>query len=166
MRNKKTFTFRRPEKSDGERVWRLIAECPPLDQNSLYCNLLQCTHFAETCVAAECDGELVGWVSGYCPPEEPDSVFVWQVAVHESARGAGLGRRMLETLINSDGAKKATKLKTTITKANDASWALFRSFAKSLDAAISDEEWLNRETEFGGRHDSEFMVTIGPFSRA
>ena len=117
-------------------------------------------------MAAECDGELVGWVSGYCPPEEPDSVFVWQVAVHESARGAGLGRRMLETLINSDGAKKATKLKTTITKANDASWALFRSFAKSLDAAISDEEWLNRETEFGGRHDSEFMVTIGPFSRA
>src|SRR3546814_20772399 len=64
---------------------------PILDTNSLYCNLLQCTHFAETCVLAERDGEISGWISGYRLVHDPEAMFVWQVAVHERARGRGLG---------------------------------------------------------------------------
>ena len=54
------ITFRKPESQDGSRVHKLISECKPLDENSVYCNLLQCTHFADTSVAAEMDGDLVG----------------------------------------------------------------------------------------------------------
>ena len=31
--------FRKPESPDGPRVHKLIAECKPLDENSVYCNL-------------------------------------------------------------------------------------------------------------------------------
>src|SRR3546814_8166752 len=83
---------------DAQAIHDLIAACPPLDTNSLYCNLLQCTHFAETCVLAERDGEISGWISGYRLVHDPEAMFVWQVAVHERARGRGLGVAMLNAL--------------------------------------------------------------------
>ena len=86
------FLIRTPKKEDGQAIWDLIAACPPLDQNSMYCNILQCTHFADTCVLAERGGMPVGWLSAYFPPTEPETLFVWQVAVHEKARGEGLAR--------------------------------------------------------------------------
>jgi L-2,4-diaminobutyric acid acetyltransferase len=72
--------LREPTSEDGAAVWQLIKDCAPLDRNSLYCNLLQCDHFASTCVAAELDGDIVGWVSGYIVPDSPDTLFIWQVA--------------------------------------------------------------------------------------
>src|SRR5690606_21532662 len=65
------IVFRRPSELDGPQVTALIADCPPLDVNSAYCNLLQCSHFADTCVVAERAGQIVGWISGYRPPSAP-----------------------------------------------------------------------------------------------
>src|SRR5690606_42164986 len=65
----------------------LVARCQPLDTNSVYCNLLQCSDFADTAIAAEdANGQLVGFISGYRPPSRPDTLFVWQVAVDASMR--------------------------------------------------------------------------------
>src|SRR5690606_23617577 len=65
------LSLRPPQLEDGAAVWELIRACGPLDDNSMYCNFLQCDHFADTCVVAELDGEIVGWVSGYILPAEP-----------------------------------------------------------------------------------------------
>jgi L-2,4-diaminobutyric acid acetyltransferase len=162
---KSKIAFRGPDKSDGAAVWRLINSCPPLDQNSLYCNLLQCTHFADTCIVGERDGEIVGWVSGYRPPAEQSTLFVWQVAVDASARGEGLGTRLLTALLASNGCDGVRRVQTTITQENAASWALFRSLASTLNAPLKHEPWLDRERDFDGRHDTEHLVTIGPFRR-
>src|SRR3546814_3877245 len=69
--------YRRPRKTDGTRIWALIRSIAALDDNSLYCNLLQCSHLAGTCDLAEIDGRAVGWISGYLPPETPDNLFGW-----------------------------------------------------------------------------------------
>src|SRR3546814_13200500 len=79
--------YRPPRKTDGTRIWALIRSIAALDDNSLYCNLLQCSHFAGTCALAEIDGRAVGWISGYLPPEKPDTLFVWQGAVHPEEIG-------------------------------------------------------------------------------
>lgn len=158
-----TYIYRQPSDRDGEAVWRLIASCPPLDENSLYCNLLQCTHFADTCIVAEVDGELRGWVSGYRPPDEQDTLFVWQVAVHRKARGEGLGKKLIRRLAERVRKHGVTRIRTTITPDNRASWAMFSSVAKALDAPLVEEEWFRRDHHFGGRHDTEHLVTIGPF---
>ena len=83
----------------GAAVHKLISECPPLDTNSMYCNLLQSSHFAETAVAAVLENELVGFISGYRIPQRPETLFVWQVAVGEKARGQGLAGRMLKEIL-------------------------------------------------------------------
>jgi len=157
------LTMRKPSAEDGADVWRLIRDCGPLDDNSMYCNLLQCDHFAETCVIAELDGEIVGWVSGYIVPSAPDTLFVWQVAVDSKARGMGVAKKMLAELFAREVCDGVARLQTTITADNEASWALFNAFADRMDAPIDHEAHFEEEAHFDGAHETEFMVTIGEF---
>ena len=94
-----SIRLRIPEPSDGLAVSKLIASCPPLDTNSVYCNLLQCSHFSQTSIAAELNQALVGFVSGYRLPDRPDTLFIWQVAISDQARGHGLATRMVNALL-------------------------------------------------------------------
>ncbi|EAR51508.1 L-2,4-diaminobutyric acid acetyltransferase [Oceanicola granulosus HTCC2516] len=153
-------TLRRPTPEDGAAVWELVAACKPLDENSMYMNLVQCDHFRDTCVLAEMDGEVVGWVSGHIPPADPETLFVWQVAVSEKARGQGLGGRMLAELVARDVCDDVNQMKTTITKDNDASWSLFRRFSRRFGGQIEDEPHFTKADHFRGAHDTEHMVTI------
>ena len=152
-------TLRKPRATDGSAIWALVRDCKPLDENSMYCNLIQADHFRDTCVVAERDGDILGWISGHMIPND-DAFFVWQVAVSPRARGMGLGRKMLTHLIDRDECAGAETLKTTITKDNDASWGLFRSFAKSIGGDLSDAPHFHEDDHFDGAHDTEHMVTI------
>ncbi len=151
--------LRKPDASDGAGIWELIRACKPLDENSVYANVIQADHFRDTCVVAEVDDEILGWISGHMIPGE-DAFFVWQVAVSPKARGLGLGKLMLNELINRDETEGATELKTTITKDNDASWGLFRSFAREIGGQLSDAPHFRREAHFGGSQATEHLVTI------
>ncbi|MBI1260767.1 MAG: diaminobutyrate acetyltransferase [Rhizobiales bacterium] len=160
------LVLREPRPEDGPAVTALIAACPPLDQNSAYCNLLQCSHFAETCIVAERDGKIVGWISAYQPPNAPDEIFIWQVAVDQSARGLGLGKKMLNGLLARPAFKDAQVLTTTVTADNEASMAMFTSFARSHKAVLERHAHFERDAHFAGAHDTEFLVSIGPLSRS
>jgi L-2,4-diaminobutyric acid acetyltransferase len=160
------LVLRAPTMEDGADVWDLIQDCSPLDENSMYCNLVQCEHFADTCVVAELEGEVVGWVSGFIPPGEPETLFIWQVAVGEKARGMGVARRMLAHLLERPACAEVRQLKTTITADNEASWALFNSFADRLDATLERDAHYEEDAHFGGRHATEYMVTIADFEAA
>jgi L-2,4-diaminobutyric acid acetyltransferase len=151
--------LRKPEATDGAAIWELVKNCKPLDENSMYCNLVQADHFRDTCVVAELNGDIVGWVSGHMIPDQ-NALFVWQVAVSEKARGMGLGKKMLLELIERDASDDATQLKTTITRDNAASWALFRGFARSIGGTLTDIPHFKRDIHFEGRHDTEHMVSI------
>jgi len=157
-----TPSLRAPVPGDGESVNQLVESCPPLDPNSIYCNLLQCTHFADTSVAAEIEGELVGFVSGYFIPGRDDTLFIWQVAVGEKARGQGLASKMLEHIIRRPQCERVAYIETTITESNTASWRLFGSVAKTFLAKFESSIMFDRDTHFAGKHDSEFLVRIGP----
>lgn len=163
-KSSEALSLRVPLPSDGAALYRLVENCPPLDPNSLYCNLLQCSHFADTAVAAECNGELVGFISGFIPPNKPDTLFVWQVAVDASMRGRGLGGKMLNELIERSGAHY---METTVTPDNAASWGMFRSFARSRDAECKDcGPLFERDEHFGGKHESEHLARLGPFRKS
>lgn len=150
--------FRKPRLTDGAALHRLIASCPPLDTNSLYCNLLQTLHFADSSVAAELDGELVGFVSGYLIPGREQELFVWQVAVAPESRGQGLALSMLNWLVDET---KPRALETTITPDNEASWALFRALASKRNAVFTNAGiYFDSETIFNGEHDSEHLVRL------
>ncbi|MDH3343228.1 MAG: diaminobutyrate acetyltransferase [Gammaproteobacteria bacterium] len=159
--------LRPPTPSDGASVFSLINRCPPLDSNSMYCNLLQCTHFANTSVAAlQADNnneEIVGFISAYLIPDRQDTLFIWQVAVDERARGIGLAGNMLKHILDRSECSQVTHLETTITESNKASWALFKSLATSLETGLKKSIMFDRDAHLAGEHDTEFLARIGPF---
>ena len=159
--------LRKPTAEDGMDVFDLVERCAPLDPNSSYCNLLQCSHFSDTAVAAEKQGELVGFVSGYqIPGRQEPTWFVWQVAVDAKARGLGLAKKMVVEVLNRADMQSVKYIETTITPDNEASWALFRSLAKQLDAPLEDSVMFDETKHFKGRHGTEHLVRIGPFNLA
>ncbi len=158
--------FRRPRAVDGPAVTALIAACPPLDRNSPYCNLLQCDHFADHCIVAEKAGRIVGWVSGYRPPSDPDGFFVWQVAVAAEGRGQRLASRMIKALLARPAQRGVTHLVTTVTDDNQASWALFRGLARDWGAPFERAPLFERDRHFAGAHATEHQARIGPIDPA
>lgn len=158
------IVLRKPVAEDGMDLFELVKRCPPLDANSSYCNLLQCSHFAETAVAATRDNQLVGFVSGYLQPNDSQVWFVWQVAVGAEARGCGLAKRMLQSVISRPALNQVRYIETTITPDNEASWGLFTSLAKALKAPIEKSVLFEEQQHFKGRHKTEYLVRIGPFT--
>jgi L-2,4-diaminobutyric acid acetyltransferase len=115
-------------------------------------------------VVAERDSRVEGWISAYRPPAEPQKIFVWQIAVAREARGAGLGGRMLDELLARPAARGVTALITTITDANHASAALFDALARRHGADIHRQPHFERGLHFNSKHDTEFLISIGPLA--
>jgi L-2,4-diaminobutyric acid acetyltransferase len=111
---------------------------------------------------AESNGGLDGWISAYRPPDDRESLFIWQVAVHERARGSGLGVAMLERLVERSASPRPLRLKTTVTPSNAASRSMFAKFAQRHGAAMRIEAWFDQTKHFGGSHESEELISIGP----
>ncbi|OEE60065.1 diaminobutyrate acetyltransferase [Enterovibrio norvegicus FF-454] len=154
------WVFRVPRTDDGINIHSLIANCPPLDENSSYCNFLQSSHFSKTCIVAEHDGEIAGFISAYLKPDSPHDLFVWQVAVSPNMRGKGLAYHMLQELLMREHLQHVEAIETTITKSNEGSWHLF----KKLDAANGRKGevsvFLDEAQHFKGHHDTEFLFRI------
>jgi L-2,4-diaminobutyric acid acetyltransferase len=132
-----------------------------LDENSRYCNLLQASHFRDTAIVAEHDGQLHGFVTGYRVPGRENVLFIWQVGVSPDGRGRGLGQQMLHKLV--ERVSDVTTLETTVTPDNEASAAMFERLARSLNAPIEQSVMFENERHFDGEHDDEILYRIGPF---
>jgi len=158
-----SVALRPPVLQDGASIKALVHESGVLEANSLYSYLLMCRHFADTCVVAEQEETLVGFVTGYIAPHTPDVVFVWQVAVKPSMRGRGLGLVMLRSLVERQRVIDIRFLEASVTPSNAASQGLFRSFARCLNTKWEIKPFFGRELFGGEAHEPELLWRIGPF---
>lgn len=149
---------------------RLVRKTGVLDVNSVYAYLLVGEHYSHTSVIAEVGDQLAGFISAYCPPSKPDTVFVWQVGVAEAGRGRGIATRMLYEILKRPACAHVRYLDTTVSPSNEPSKALFRRLAEKLGAEVEETELFGAEL-FGdegghkdeGGHEPEILFRIGPF---
>jgi diaminobutyrate acetyltransferase len=152
--------YRHPHFEDGLSVYHLIKSCPPLDVNSIYYYYVLCRDFANTSVIAEQDKKIVGFLSAYLKPQAPECLFVWQVAVAESARGQKIASNMLNWLSNQAACSKVNTLETTIYPSNQASQSLFKRFAEHHQASCHTSTFLDI-SQFGKQaHEAEILFRI------
>ncbi|QKG86040.1 diaminobutyrate acetyltransferase [Kroppenstedtia pulmonis] len=157
------FQFRKPKEDDGSAIWNLVKKTQVLDLNSSYSYLMICKYFRDTCVIAESEGQIVGFVSAFIPPASKNSVFVWQVAVDTSQRGKGLGKALLIELLNRKTCHSVSYLETTVTPSNIPSQSLFKSIAHELDTDCQISECFPENFFPDEHHESEWTYRIGPF---
>ncbi|KAB1649449.1 diaminobutyrate acetyltransferase [Pseudoclavibacter endophyticus] len=152
-----------PTVEHGADVWRVAKGTDELDLNSSYMYLLLVRDFADTCRVAVQDDEVVAFVLGYRRSEDPERLFIWQVAVDASHRGEGLASRLVDDLVMSNVNSEAPIrfIETTVTAENTASRNLFGSLAKRWGTKLVTEE-LFEEEHFPDSHDAERLHIIGP----
>jgi L-2,4-diaminobutyric acid acetyltransferase len=158
------ITFRCPQLADGLKIYNLIAASPPLDVNSSYLYFLQSSHFAQTCVLAEQDGELLGFVSGYLRPDKPTELFVWQMVVAEAGRGKGIAKNLVRQQLKQalQLQPQLASLSCTISPSNQASQGVFKSLAKHFGMQLSKEEFLTEAHFAGQEHEAEDYYCLQP----
>jgi L-2,4-diaminobutyric acid acetyltransferase len=158
-------TIEPPHPSDGAALWRIAKDSATLDLNSSYAYLLWCRDFSDTSVVARIDGAPVGFVTGYLRPASTDTLMVWQVAVDDAQRGAGLAGALLDNLLGRVIPAGVRYLETTVTADNTASNRMFDSLAGRWSARCSRTE-LFGGNDFPDGHKAEFLYRIGPFQAA
>ena len=156
-----TIRLRNPTVKDAAAIWCKVESVGNLERNSCYAYLLLCSHFAETCLLAERGEELLGFVLAYRPPSEAEAVFVWQVGVLPTARGTGLGRRLLSGLLHLPACRDARFLVATVSPDNRASLALFQGLARALGVGCVNQPGY-AGVLFAGPHPDENIVRLGP----
>ncbi len=147
---------------DGAGMWRVVRDSGVLDLNSSSLYLLLARDFAATCVVAEGPEGIVGFASGYRRPPRPEAVFLWQVGILPAMQGRGLGKKLLGAFLRQPGARGASVLETTITRANAASRALFRAVARDLGATCEVSPCFTAELFPDSGHEDEELFEIGP----
>lgn len=160
------MTLRTPRTSDGTAVWSFIRDVGNLDLNSAYCYLMLCDYFKDTCLIAEADGELIGFVSAFRAPDKPSTLFIWQVAVAASERGKGLSKTLLDELISRGDVEENLYIEATISPSNVASKALFSGIAKRYEAELGISSGYSAEWfPAGSAHEDELLFRVGPINK-
>src|SRR5699024_9410485 len=119
----------------------------------------------DTSVVVEQNGKIVGFISGFTNPKQTNTLFVWQVAVHESQRGKGLATKMLHYILDQDACKTINYVEATISPSNIPSQQLLQGLARYLntDIKVSDCFMASDFPETG--HEYEDSHLIGPFNQ-
>ncbi|MCA9065701.1 MAG: diaminobutyrate acetyltransferase [Planctomycetaceae bacterium] len=167
--------FRAPTVADGAVLWQLVRDSGVLDANSCYLYLLLCRDFSDTCLVAELDSRVIGFVTAYRPPGRSRVLFVWQVGVEKAWRRMGLGLRLLQELVdrcivraNIGGETSADHhiihLEATVAPSNTASRRLFTALARRFDVSVTElPGFESHQFEAGGMHEVEPVLRLGPF---
>lgn len=160
------LVYRKPTAEDGGKVWQLVKDTKVLDLNSAYSYILFCDYFADTCVIAESEGAIVGFVSAFCPPGNAETLFVWQVAVDSSLRGEGVATELLSELMRREACRQVKTVELTISPSNQASQALFRGLAREMNVRVTVRSGYAASLFPGGGHEDEQLYQIGPIVSA
>ncbi|MCM8540934.1 MAG: diaminobutyrate acetyltransferase [Lentisphaeraceae bacterium] len=139
----KEISIRNAVGGDGVRIWDLIKTHGGLDLNSVYCYMMICHHYGNSCYIAESDNKLAGFVTSYYLPEHLETLFVWQIGVNPEMRGCGVASQLLDSIVKKH--PNVNEINTTIEPGNTASITLFSSFAKRNDFSLDSKKFIRKE---------------------
>jgi ribosomal protein S18 acetylase RimI-like enzyme len=91
-------------------------------------------HFHRTSLVAESDGELAGFLIGFCSPSKPDEAYIHFLGVAPAERRQGLARRLYEEFFAMARAEGRGIVSAVTSPVNEASIA----FHRRLGFAVSD----------------------------
>jgi len=157
----KDIVYRPATPADGREMWRFVNEAGVLELNQSYAYILMCQHFGNTCLVAETDDMMVGFVLAYVPPRQPDTIFVWQIGVAREVRGRGVGLHLLRHLLALDGCRNVQYLEASVTPSNKPSQNLFRAFARKWGVSCRKLPFFPSEF-FPEDHEPEYLYRVGP----
>ncbi|UXP33360.1 diaminobutyrate acetyltransferase [Reichenbachiella agarivorans] len=156
-----TIKIRKPQISDGKEIWKLIKRTGNLDLNSEYCYFMLADLYQDQCaiVTSPDHAGILGFASCLPRQEEDNTLFVWQICTDPQLQKQGMAKKMLHFILENQ-QDKVKYIQATISEDNLGSRALFTSIAKSYDAKIDKDLYIDAQ-DFSNSHKSEFIYRIG-----
>ncbi|WP_331724866.1 diaminobutyrate acetyltransferase (plasmid) [Streptomyces sp. NBC_00111] len=155
--------FRAPVPDDAAAVWKLVGNTPGLDSNSPYYYTLWFRDFAHGSLVATVDDEIVGFLTGYRRPDEPETYFVWQTAVNPRHGIPFLGVKLFQAAADQQVAEGARYVEATVSAENKSIIMVLKQFARKHAAHI-ETRVLFPGSLFAGDHHDEVLYRIGPLA--
>lgn len=159
----KQAVFRAPVPEDGPAVWTLVENTSGLDSNSLYYYTLWFRDFADGSLVATVDDQLVGFLTGYRRPDEPETYFVWQTAVNPRHGIPFLGVKLFQAAADEQVANGARYVEATVSAENKSIIMVLKQFAKKHSAPM-ETRVLFPSSLFADDHHDEILYRIGPLT--
>ncbi|MFC0331399.1 diaminobutyrate acetyltransferase [Paenibacillus sepulcri] len=155
----------KPSASDGKQVWQLVKDAGTLDLNSVYSYIMLCDVFRDTCVIAVQEERIVGFMSAYKRPDQPDTLFIWQAVVGSAWQGNGLGKKMLRELLSREENGPIRFVEATIGPDNMASQRMLMGLGEENGGQCHITEYypaayFPEESD----HEPELLFRVGPFT--
>lgn len=158
----KGIHLREPTENDGAKMYALVKKTKALDLNSPYSYLMWAKYFHKTSIVAVKNEDLIGFISGFLQPHEPQTLFVWQIAVDKSQRGKGLATHLLIQLLKQLENVPIRYLEATVTPSNAPSKNLFTGLADKLNTNCEVKACFSADQFPESAHEPEFLYRIGP----
>ncbi|WP_055713599.1 diaminobutyrate acetyltransferase [Streptomyces torulosus] len=157
--------YRTPRVEDAQAMWQMVHESDELDDNSPYYYALWCRDFAETSLVASLGDEVVGFLTGYFRPNQPDTYLVWQEAVKPRHGIPMLGVQLFERAAERAVGNGARYIEATVSADNKAIIMVLKKCAKRYQAPVHTEV-LFPASLFPEEHHDEVLYRIGPIEPA
>lgn len=152
--------IRRPRAEEGSAIWSLVRRSESLESDGGHVLALLVSRFADTCLVAEAEGALIGFVGGYRTPTPPHSVLLWQIDVDPEFRGKGLGHALLHALIRCPGCADVEYLEAALESSHVACKRLLEGFARELETSCEVTSGGSETRSKGGN--GQELLRIGP----
>ncbi|MFC9279824.1 diaminobutyrate acetyltransferase [Streptomyces collinus] len=155
--------FRTPRVEDAHALWQMVDQSDALDNNSPYYYALWCRDFAATSLVATVEDDVVGFLTGYFRPDDPDTYLVWQEAAKPRHGIPLLGVTLFERAADRAVAQGARFIEATVSADNKAIIMVLKKVAKRYNAEV-DTRVLFTGDLFPDEHHDEVLYRIGPIA--
>lgn len=134
---KENIDIRNINQSDIKDIRKLLAICEPyVLPYSNYVYWILENYYSSSCFVATINDEIIGFISAM-PSIEKEIIFVWQISINSNFRGMGIGKQLLDKVVDSAQKFKMNAIQFSIDSNNAASKRLFMNLADRLESPIN-----------------------------
>jgi GNAT superfamily N-acetyltransferase len=111
-------------------------------------------HFTDTSFAAECDGELAGFLVGFVSQSRPAEAYIHFVGVRPDERGRGLGRQLYEHFFAAVRARGCDLVRAVTAPVNKGSVRFHQQMGFGIEPGDRQVDGIPVTSGYdGGSHD-------------
>ncbi len=145
------FLIRHPEPADYEKIvaatddWWSGTSVVALIHKFFF------LHFRETCLVAEREGELAGFLMGFLSQSKPEEAYIHFVGVGPEFQGEGLGRQLYEKFFGVARLKGRALVRCITSPGNKDSIAFHTRMGFTIEPQEAHEEGVPVSLNYDGR---------------
>jgi len=119
--------IREAGEKDFLEVHKFVSDCKPLENYAEHFYKIMLRYFGSTCLIAEYENSIVGFLMGFRSQNQEGTYFFWQIGVSPKMQGMGIGPLLLEKAEAKCRQTGCKRIELTIDPENSHSQKLFES---------------------------------------